>query len=200
MEHQLKNFLEQMVRLEEDAWEAMERIIKPALYKKNELFLRQGQICRQLGFISKGFVRLYYLHDGEEITKDFNFENAICGSYASFSRQEPARFNIVAMEDLEVLLIGRDDLYALYDQYPSLQKAGRQRIEYMFIKKEEREASFLLDSAQERYQQLLAKEPEIADRAQLKHLASYLGIKPETLSRIRKKEREGKEKKLKVNS
>ncbi len=187
MEHQLKNFLEQMVRLEEGAWGAMEKVLKPAAYKKNELFLRQGQVCRQLGFICKGFVRLYYLHDGLEISKDFNFENSICGSYASFSRQQPARFNIVAMEDLEVLLIGRDDLYSLYDRYPSLQKAGRLRIEYMFIKKEEREASFLLDSAEERYHQLLKQEPEIAARVQLQHLASYLGMKPETLSRIRKK-------------
>lgn len=186
MEHQLKYFLEQMVTLEEGAWDAMQDILQPRQFKKKEYFLRQDQVCKKLGFIVKGYVRLFYLHDGEEITKDFNFENEICGSYASFSRQAPSRFNVIAMEDLDVLLIGREDLYGLYDRYPSLQKAGRIRMEHMFIRKEEREASFLLDSADQRYRYLEENNPELLQRVPLKYLASYLGMTAETLSRIRK--------------
>jgi CRP-like cAMP-binding protein len=143
-------------------------------------------VCRQLGLIVKGYVRLFYQVDGEEITKDFNFENWICGSYASFSLQQPSRFNIVAMEDTELYLLGRDELYRLFDSYPNIQKLGRLQIEKMFIRKEQREASFLLDTAEQRYRNLLEQEPQMVRRVPLKYLASYLGMTAETLSRVRR--------------
>ena len=132
-----------------------------------------------------GYVRLFYLIDGEEITKDFNFENFFCGSYASFSLQQPSRFNVIAMEDLEVYTIG-PEIYNLCETYPSIQKLLRIWMEQMFIRKELREASFLLDSAEKRYSDLLQYHPQIVQRVPLKYLASYLGITAETLSRIRR--------------
>jgi CRP-like cAMP-binding protein len=107
--------------------------------KKKEHFLREG-LCLLVLPAQRG-----------EITKDFNFENFFCGSLASFSMQQPSRFNIVAMEDLELYTIGRDDLYRLFDQYSDIQKLGRTWMEMMFIRKENREASFLLDTAEQRY-------------------------------------------------
>jgi CRP-like cAMP-binding protein len=91
----------------------------------------------------------------------------------------------VAMEKVKLYTIGRDDLYHLIDKYRSLQKLGRLSMEYMFIRKEMREASFLLDSADQRYNDLLLQYPGIQQRVPLKYLASYLGITAETLSRIR---------------
>ena len=99
--------------------------------------------------------------------------------------QQPSRFNVVAMKDVELYTIGRDDLYRLFDQYPSLQKLGRILMEMMFIRKELREASFLLDTAEQRYADLLAQNDQIVQRVPLKYLASYLGMTAETLSRIR---------------
>lgn len=185
MVHPLRSFIEQRVRLEEGAWESFEKALSLRRLKKKELFLREGQICRQLGFITKGYVRLFYMLNGEEVTKDFNFENFFCGSYASFSLQQPSRFNVVAMENVELYTVGRDDLFKLFDDYASLQKLGRLLMEVMFIRKELREASFLLDSAEQRYAELLAQNDQILQRVPLKYLASYLGMSAETLSRIR---------------
>lgn len=185
MTHPLKSFIEQMVAPDPEAWEAMEQVISFRQLKKKELFLREGQICRQLGFIVKGYVRLFYTLDGEEITKDFNFENFFCGSYASFSLQQPSRFNVIAMEDVDLYTIGRDDLFRLFEEHRSIQKMGRVWMEKMFIRKELRESSFLLDTAEQRYNDLLQQNGEIVQRVPLKYLASYLGMTAETLSRIR---------------
>jgi CRP/FNR family transcriptional regulator, anaerobic regulatory protein len=185
MGDELKSFFEKQVPLEKQAWKDLQEIIEPKEFKRKDHFLHQGEICKQLGFIVKGYVRLYFLKDGDEITKDFNFENSFCGSYASFSLRQPSRFNIVAMEKLKLYTIGREDLFRLFDKYPGLQKLGRLSMEHMFIRKEMREASFLLDSAEQRYQDLLLQYPKITQRVPLKYLASYLGITAETLSRIR---------------
>ena len=185
MGDELKSFFEKQVPLEEGAWRDLQDIIEPKEFKRKDHFLYQGDICKQLGFITKGYVRLYFLKDGDEITKDFNFENSFCGSYASFSLRQPSRFNIVAMEKVKLYTIGREDLFRLFDKYACLQKLGRLSMEYMFIRKEMREASFLLDTAEQRYAELLQQNPKITQRVPLKYLASYLGITAETLSRIR---------------
>jgi CRP-like cAMP-binding protein len=181
----LNAFVNSLTGLNEEAYDALRSVLTHKRYKRKEYFLKEGQVCRHLGLIARGYVRLFYKVDGEEITKDFNFEHFICGSYASFSLQQPSRFNIIAMEDLEVYLLGREDLYRLFDQYPNIQKLGRLQIERMFIRKELREASFLLDDAEQRYNNLLQNEPQMIQRVPLKYLASYLGLTAETLSRVR---------------
>jgi CRP-like cAMP-binding protein len=185
MGEELKTFFEKQVPLENEVWEAVQQVITLKTLRRKDHFLKQGETCKQLGFIIQGYVRLYFLKDGQEITKDFNFENSFCGSYASFSLLKPSRFNIVAMEDVKMYTIGRDDLFELFDKYASMQKLGRLSMEHMFIRKEMREASFLLDAAEQRYQELLMQFPQIQQRVPLKYLASYLGITAETLSRIR---------------
>ena len=185
MGEELRAFIEKRVSLEEAAWQEMQAFLKVKELKRKDHFLKQGEVCRHIGFIVKGYVRLYFLVDGEEVTKDFNFENAFCGSYASFSLQQPSRFNVVAMENTTLYLLGRDELFSLYEKYPSMQKFGRLAVEHMFIRKELREASFLLDSAEERYHQAIANEPQLLQRVPLKYLASYLGVTAETVSRIR---------------
>jgi|JI10StandDraft_1071094.scaffolds.fasta_scaffold43367_5 CRP-like cAMP-binding protein len=185
MSKELKGFFENLVPLEPAVWADMEKIIQKKSLKRKEYFLREGDVCKRLGFIVKGYVRVFYTVNGEETTKDFNFENSFCGSYASFSLQQPSLFNSVAMEDTILYTLGREDLFRLFDKHPALQKVGRLSIEQMFIRKELREASFLLHTAQQRHDELISFFPDITSRVPLKHLASYLGIRPETLSRIR---------------
>lgn len=180
-----RNFIESLVTVEPDAWHNLQRMVKEITLKKKDHFLKEGEVCRSIGFILKGYVRLYYLHDGEDITKDFNFENYFCGSHASFSMQQPSRFNIVAMEDVKLLEISRADLYTLYDKYKSFERLGRLQMERMFDRKEQRESAFLKDDAQQRYHDLLKVYPQITQRVPLKYIASYLGITAETLSRLR---------------
>ncbi|MEK6478808.1 Crp/Fnr family transcriptional regulator [Catalinimonas sp. 4WD22] len=186
MGEELQTYLQQLVPHDEASWLAMQSILKPKKLARHEHFLVQGQVCRQLGFITRGYVRLYYLLGDEEVTKDFNFENEFCGSYASFISAQPALFNVIAMEPVSLYTFSREKLMSLYEQYPCWQKLGRISMEKMFVRKELREASFLLDSPEERYQKLVKDAPHFVQRIPLKYLASYLGMAPETLSRIRK--------------
>jgi CRP-like cAMP-binding protein len=187
MGEELKNYLQKILPHEEVAWQAMQSTLRPKQLTRHEHFLQQGEVCRHLGFIAQGYVRLYYLVDDQEITKDFNFENEFCGSYASFIAQRPALFNVIAMEPVRLYTISRDSLLMLYERFPCWQKLGRLSMERMFIRKELREASFLLNSPEERYEKLVKESPRWVQRVPLKYLASYLGMSPETLSRIRKK-------------
>ena len=160
-------------------------LVKQRTLRKKDHFLREGEVCRSVGFIKQGYIRLYYLLEGEDITKDFNFEGDFCGSNASLTTQAPSRFNIVAMEDLLMDEISRSDLYHLYDKYKSFERLGRLVMEKMFDRKEQRESAFLQDDAEKRYRDLLKNKPQIAQRVPLKYIASYLGVSAETVSRLR---------------
>ena len=185
MQVTFESFIQQLVTPEPGAMDDLKAVVRERTLKKKEHFLREGEICKTIGFITKGYIRLYYLHEGEDITKDFNFETNFCGSNASFTTQSPARFNIVAMEDVTMQEISRYDLYALYDKYKSFERLGRLIMEYMFDRKEQREAAFLQHDAERRYADLLKTYPQITQRVPLKYIASYLGISAETLSRLR---------------
>jgi CRP-like cAMP-binding protein len=138
-----------------------------------------------MAYIVKGYVRFYFLVGAEEVTKEFGFENSFCGSYASFISCNPSRFNVKAMEDLSLLVFTRPHLMELLDRYPVWGKFLLFSVENLFVRKENREASFLLDSPEEKYQKLLSEHKEMLQRVPLKYIASYLGLSAETLSRIR---------------
>src|SRR5688572_21539646 len=92
-------FCASVIRFSEEEWLAMEKCLSVKKLRKKEHFLKEGEICYRMGFITEGSTRLYFLVDGEDITKDFCFTNDFTGSVASFQTGKPARFNVVAMED-----------------------------------------------------------------------------------------------------
>lgn len=181
----LRRVMSKHVDLSDEVWEASALLFRFKKIDKKELFLRQGEVCQRLGFIHQGYTRLFYNVDGVEVTKDFNTEGYFCGSYASFSTGAPAHFNVVAMEPMILQVISHHDLMKLVDKYPAWQKFLRIAMEQMFISKENREAMFLLSSPEDRYNNLVKEHPDWINRIPLKYLASYLGLVPETLSRIR---------------
>lgn len=181
----LKAVVTAVVNMDEETWEASEQFFRTKQLRKKEYFLRQGEHCKHIGFVVKGYVRLYYQLDDMDKTKDFNTEGNFCGSYASFISEVPSHFNVVAMEDLELLLINRADLMALTEKHMAWQKFLRIAMQSMFIAKENREAAFLTLSPEERYNDLMNTKPEWINRIPLKYLASYLGLTAETVSRIR---------------
>ena len=169
-----------------EEWQAFHSLFVPKHVKKQGVYLSEGQTARKLAFIVKGCFRMYYVIDGEERCKDFQTEGQFTGSLYSFLSQQPALFSVAAVEDSEILEISRQDLLALYDRYQVWERFGRRYIEQLFLYKESREASLLTKPARERYEEFIATQPQLAQRLPLKYISSYLGIKPESLSRLRK--------------
>lgn len=155
--------------------------------KKNEIFIEQGEICHVVGLIEKGLMVCVYNKDGEEIIDEFGFEKGFITNYYSFLTQSPSQKEIRALEPCIVHFITRQSLEKLGSQYPFIEKMSRMMNEKLFLRAHDRIKSLLLESAQERYEKMIAQRPDLAQRIPQYMLASYLHVKPETISRIRKK-------------
>jgi CRP/FNR family transcriptional regulator, anaerobic regulatory protein len=191
----LRKHIGKWVSLTDKEWEAMASRLKEKQFSKDQVYLSAGDVCRKIGFIIKGSTRMYYHIKGQQRCKDFQFEGGATGSIYSLTTGQPAKFSIAMLEDTTLLEITFEDLMDLYDNYKVWERWGRVYITAMFIYKENREASLLFNTSTQRYEALLREQPEHIKRIPLKHLASYLGVKPESLSRIRANlSKEGKSK------
>jgi CRP-like cAMP-binding protein len=154
--------------------------------KKNEFFLQAGVVPDRIGFNLAGLLRLYYIDDkGNEITKHFCLENTCAISYAAFIQREESKVYIQALEDTRLLVVDYRTYCKLLDSHSCWREVARKLAELIFILKQKREAGLLLHDAGERYMQFLADYPNLENRISQYHIASYLGIAPESLSRIR---------------
>ncbi len=156
------------------------------LPRKTQL-LTEGQICDQLYFVEEGLARAYYYHNDEDVTAWFMPENNLILSVRSFFRQEPSYEYIELLEDSTIVTIRHSDLQHLYQQYPEFNYVGRVLTERYYVLSEERALFLRRTKGKERLQGLLETFPQIFNRVPLKHIATYLGMKPETLSRLRRK-------------
>ncbi|WP_138989717.1 Crp/Fnr family transcriptional regulator [Larkinella sp. C7] len=154
---------------------------------KGYFLLEQGQICRYLYILEKGFARGYYRQDGKDISLWFAFEGDMLASLYSFVTFKPSYTNIEILEDSIISGISYEQLNELYQNYPEFNLIGRLITQKYFIELEERTLSFQFQTASERYHQLIEKHPQLLQKASLGHIASFLGISQETLSRIRAK-------------
>lgn len=180
-----RNHISQWVQPTNTEWNAFASKLKERHLAKDEVYLREGDISKRIGFVTKGSLRMYYTINGEELCKDFQFEGHFTGSSASMATQQPSKFSIAALEETTIAEISSHDMSQLFDKYKVYERLGRIYMTHMFIYKEKREASLLFDSSKTRYENLVREQPEHVKRIPLKYLASYLGIKPESLSRIR---------------
>lgn len=161
--------------------------IKVLVKKKGEFLLKEGQIVSSLFVIEKGLVRSFYNTDQREVNVWFGFENGIVSSVMPLFFNQPSIENIQFLEDTTLYYISSYDLEKFYKSTHEMNTIGRKMAEeYCKILKER---SFILqtNSAEQRYQWLLENQPDALQRISLGHIASYLGISQETLSRIRKK-------------
>ncbi len=155
--------------------------------KKNEIFVAEGEVCHAVSLIEKGLMVCVYNKDGEEIIDEFGFENGFITNYYSFLTQSPSQKEIRTLEPSIVHIITRESLEKLGSQHPFIEKMSRIINEKLFLRAHDRIKSLLLESAQERYEKMIAQRPDLAQRIPQYMLASYLHVKPETISRIRKK-------------
>lgn len=154
-------------------------------FSKNDYLLTEGKICRNLYFLQQGALRGYYNLDGKEITHWFAFEEDFVTSFHSFITQKPAVENIQLLEASVLWCISKDKLTRLLNQYHDVERLVRIAYEKYYIRLEERFVNAHFKTAAERYQDLLQQTPHILERVPLGHIASYLGISQETLSRVR---------------
>ena len=149
--------------------------------------LSEGKTCRHLYFLEKGSLRGFYNLDGKDITYWFAFENDFVTSFHSFITQKPAVENIQVMEATTLWAISKDKLNTLLNQHHAIERLVRIVYEKYYLRLEERYVNAQFKTASERYQELLQQAPHIIERVPLGHIASYLGISQETLSRVRSK-------------
>jgi len=155
--------------------------------KKGEYLLKENQVVNEIAFVAKGVLRLFYLsNEGKEINNHFFLENDYAVSYLDFLKNRSSRYFIQALEDCELLTFSAESLQIAYDKSKNWERFGRIIAESVFATATNRFESFLFLSAKERYLQMLKDYPSFIQRIPLYHLASYLGIERESLSRIRK--------------
>lgn len=152
---------------------------------KNDVLLEQGQVANHIHFIVEGIVRGVYYGNGKEVTSWFGFEGDFVNSSLSFITRQPSQESIVLISNCKLLSVSHENLQYLYSKDPIWDKLSRIMIEHSYIDVRERLMSFLCQTAKERYDYLLKKNPDIEYKVQLGYLASYLGISQGALSRLR---------------
>ncbi|MBO9732222.1 MAG: Crp/Fnr family transcriptional regulator [Chitinophaga sp.] len=167
-------------------WDRFEAILQPVTFPAGSYLSEAGKTAHAIFYIETGMVRVYTVHQGKEINMDFAFPGSFTASYASFITQQPAVVYQQAITPITGYAFHYHDLLAFYATSHEAEKIGRLMAEYQYLQKYNRELSFLQLTAQERYAQLLRDHPEVIQHIPIKQIASYLGIEPESLSRIRK--------------
>ena len=180
-----RDYLRQFPGYTDAAFELAAPRITKAHVQRGEFLLDLGRTSGHIAFIQEGLFRQYYLNDGKEVTTCFCREGELTCSYRSLITQQPSDLAIEALEDSRVWRLAYRDLQALYTLDPFWQRVGRLASEQEYLVREHH-ARFLQDlSARERYERVLRDQPDLLQRVSLQHLASYLQVAPETLSRIR---------------
>lgn len=172
--------------LEED-WDSLEQRLTIQHLRKGDILTRNGEVCKQVSFINKGLLRMFYLVEGKEISTGFVPENNYLAQYDSFLTRQPSTGNIDALEDCELINLSYDNMQMLYNDKPVFQIFGRKIAEMLFIMISSQTNSLLTLSPEERYKNLLENQPFIIQRVPQYMIASYIGITPEHLSRLRRK-------------
>lgn len=156
-------------------------------FKKKEIIIEQGTIENHLSFIVKGCVAILTYHNGNEICTNFFIENSFFSSYVSFLKREPSKFRILAIKDTIVEQIDFESLEKAYSLSANHQKYGRNIAESLYIKSNERIITLITKTAEERYLEFVQEHSDFIQHIPLKYLATYLGITPVSLSRLRNK-------------
>tara|TARA_R110002049_G_scaffold305060_1_gene501196 strand:+ start:161 stop:742 length:582 start_codon:yes stop_codon:yes gene_type:complete len=158
---------------------------KISTFKKGEIVVREGQFSKKGYLIVQGCSRAYYLKDGKDISDWFTFENQIMASIVSFFSKEPSPHYVEFIEDSTVIEFTKDTVDILSNKYHDFERFINKVVTETMLGLCERLYTIQFNKAEERYKHLLTIYPDITNRIPLTHIASYLGITLETLSRIR---------------
>ena len=165
------------------------RLIEEILVRKDcekgEILLAEGQVSHSILIVGKGMIRQFYYKNGKDVTEHFSYEGCIAMCIESMLKQEPTRLLIEALEDGTTYLLNYNRLTALAEASWEVNMFYRKTLEYSLIQSQVKADSWRFETARERYIHLMQAQPEVIKRAPLSHIASYLLMTPETLSRVR---------------
>jgi CRP/FNR family transcriptional regulator, anaerobic regulatory protein len=184
---QIMQSIKSIVTLSGDDEAAFDNILEMKVVKKKEFLFQEGKICDKITFINRGCLRLFYNVDGVENTIQFFFGDSWYTDYDSFLTGQPTVENMQALEESEVIQFNKRDLYHLYESRPIFEKVGRIFAENAYLSVSKLNQMKTNEEPETRYLNLLKTRPELVQQIPQHYIASYLGIKPETLSRIRKR-------------
>ncbi|KAA2242577.1 Crp/Fnr family transcriptional regulator [Chitinophaga agrisoli] len=183
----LFDFLEQFRSFSHEDKALISEQVHHRQVKEGELLLQEGSLARELFFISQGILKIVTINGkGNEVTQFFLKENQFCTILNSFNNQVPAHESIVAACNGELIVFPKDHLLRLYEQLPYMKELITGITQNTLLEKIRVRNGYMGEDAATRYEKFLEKQPEIALRVQLSDVASYLGVTPQSLSRIRK--------------
>ena len=184
--NQLKTSLQSITTISDEEFENANTYFREVRLEKGESLLQEGNVCKQMAFVTRGVLRTFYLnHKAQEITHCFRTAGMFASAYRSFILQEPSFLSITALEYVELILIDYDHLQKLYQTSLVWQRIGRILAERAYIEMEDYATVLNNELAIEKYQRLLKEQPEVIQKSNVEHIATYLGVTRRTLSRIR---------------
>jgi CRP-like cAMP-binding protein len=184
-EQQIINFLKKVGQFDEAELKDFVLRSKIVFIKKGDTIVKEGERCHSIYFIHSGVISLFLLKDGEEHVKDFSLSGKFITAYTSMSTGQPSQIFLRAEQDCELSVWDAPYFQELIRQNRQWTLFALRIAEYLFYRKEKREISMLLKSAEERYQDMLREFPSLPQEVPQYLIAGYLGIKPQSLSRIR---------------
>lgn len=188
----IKEYIARFVVYSDEELAVFLNSLKKRVIPKGDYLMQAGQVCDYVAFINKGYFRSFCMINNTEETYNFSFEGNFFTDYPSFLTRQPSIETHQALVDCEVLTISYLDMQRGYVQTPTLEKFGRLMAEFIIMGIAERNRSMLFMSPEERYLNLMKTRPKVIANIPQHYIASYLGIQPESLSRIRKRLAESK--------
>lgn len=173
--------------LKEEVWADVERCLIWKNFERGEVILGAGQVENYVYYLDKGLVRMYYNQEGKERITSFFLEDEMFSGYESFLSKEPITYSIEAVEPTVLIALQREDVQNLYNTHPEMDRFGRLIAEYLYIFITDMNRSLATMSAEDRYLRMIKNRSAVLQRVPQYMIASYLGVTPEALSRIRKR-------------
>jgi len=187
MDNELLNLFSEFPSLNAEEIKAIAESINVRSVKKGTILLNEGSISKECYSVLKGCVRQYYIKDGEEKTTAFFTEGQAVASFASYINQTPSKHYLICVEDCSLTVGSKEKEKQMIAEFPKLEPIIRSEMEKNAGIAQEEMATFITSSPEERYINLIKNKSELLNRVPQHQIASFLGIKPESLSRLRKR-------------
>lgn len=187
MHTKLLELFGQIADLDKNEVELIKASFKPLFLAKGSFFLKAGEINKYVGFLQKGLVRYFVYKDEEESTFEFTKEGEFIADYQSFNSNTASLQNIQAIEDCELLIINYPDVQTIFNTTKNGNLIGRHIIEHRFDVMVNQLLAIYMQNHEERYKRFISQYSDLTQRIPQYLIASFVGVKPPSLSRIRRR-------------